>query len=288
MPAGRRAYWKGYLRLSLVSIGVELFDAEDKKTNISFHQIHKPTGKRVNHVTSVQGIGPIKRSEIVSGYEIDKDRYVILEPKELDAVKLESKRTVELNRFVPLADIDARYIEQPYYIVPSDEYAGEGYLVIREALAKANRVGLGQLTHGGKEHLIAVAPLEKGLALYRLRYANEIKPAASFFDELPHLKLEKEMVEMASELITKKSGTFDPEDYSDKYATELKKLIARKSKGEKIVAAPEPEPASGNVINLMDALRNSLKGKGPSSAAAEATAEKPPRKAPAKPRRKAS
>jgi len=284
MPAGRRAYWKGYLRLSLVSIGVELFDAEDKKTNIRFHQIHKKTGKRVNHVTSVQGVGPIERSEIVSGYEIDKDRYVILEPDELDAVKLESKRTVELNRFVPLADIDARYVEQPYYIVPTDEYAGEGYLVIREALAKADRVGLGQLTHGGKEHLIAVAPLEKGLVLYRLRYANEVKPAASFFDELPHLKLDKEMVEMASELIAKKSGGFDPEDYSDKYATELKKLIARKSKGEKIVAAPEPEPASGNVINLMDALRNSLKGKGK----AEEPAEKAPKKAAAKPRRKAS
>ncbi|MBL8789579.1 MAG: Ku protein [Rhizobiales bacterium] len=261
MPAGRRAYWKGYLRLSLVSVGIELFDAEEKKAQISFNQIHKPTGRRINHVKSVQGVGPVPREEIVSGYEIDKDRYITLEPDELDAVKLESKRTIELNRFAPMEDVDARFVEQPYYVVPADEYSAEGYMVIREALAKTGRVGLGQMTHGGKEHLVAVNALGDGLVLYRLRYANEVKAAEEFFGDLPRGKLDKEMVDLASELIERKSGNFDPDDYSDKYATELKKLIARKAKGERIVAAPEPEPASGNVINLMEALRKSLGAK---------------------------
>lgn len=261
MPAGGRAYWKGYLRLSLVSVGVELFDAEEKRSQISFNQIHKPTGRRVNHVKSVQGVGPIPTSEIVSGYEIDKDRYVTLEPDEMKALKLESKRTIELSRFAPVAEIDPRFVEQPYYVVPADEYATEGYLVICEALAKTKRAGLGQLTHGGKEHLIVVTALNGGLVLYRLRYANEVKAAAEFFDNLPRAKLDREMVDLASELIERKSGSFDPEDYSDTYATELKKLIAKKAKGEPIVAAPEPEPAESNVINLMDALRKSLGSK---------------------------
>ena len=261
MPAGRRAYWKGYLRLSLVSVGIELFDAEEKKAQISFNQIHKPTGRRINYVKSVQGVGPVDKDDIVSGYEIDKDRYVTLDPEELDAVKLESKRTIELNRFAPMEDVDARFVEQPYYVVPADEYSAEGYMVIREALAKTGRVGLGQMTHGGKEHLIAVNALGDGLVLYRLRYANEVKAADEFFSDLPRGKLDKEMVDLASELIERKSGDFDPEDYADKYATELKKLIARKAKGERIVAAPEPEPASSNVINLMDALRKSLGSK---------------------------
>ncbi len=261
MPAGRRAYWKGYLRLSLVSVGIELFDAEEKKAQISFNQIHKPTGRRINYVKSVQGVGPVDKDDIVSGYEIDKDRYVTLDPDELDAVKLESKRTIELNRFAPMEDVDARFVEQPYYVVPADEYSAEGYMVIREALAKTGRVGLGQMTHAGKEHLIAVNALGDGLVLYRLRYANEVKAAEDFFSDLPRGKLDKEMVDLASELIERKSGDFDPEDYTDKYATELKKLIARKAKGERIVATPEPEPASSNVINLMDALRKSLGSK---------------------------
>lgn len=288
MPAGRRAYWKGYLRLSLVSVGIELFDAEDKKSQISFNQIHKPTGRRINYVKSVQGVGPVPTSEIISGYEIDKDRYVTLDPDELTAVKLESKRTIELGRFAPAAEIDSRFVEQPYYVVPSDEYAAEGYMVIREALAKTGRAGIGQMTHGGKEHLIAVTALGDGLVLYRLRYANEVKAAKDFFGDLPRAKLDKEMVDLASELIERKSGPFDPEDYDDKYATELKKLIARKAKGEKIVAAPEPEPAESNVINLMDALRKSLGDKRAARPADRETAAPAPRKKATKsPRRKA-
>ncbi len=281
-----RAYWKGFLRLSLVSISVEVFNAEDRKADISFHQIHAPTGKRVHYTKTVEGIGEIDTKDIVSGYEIEKDVNVIMEPAEIDAVKLESKRTIELSQFVPLDEVDPRYFEQPYYVTPADEYAAEGYLVIREALRKTGTMGVGQLTAGGREHLIGVAPLEGGLMLNRLRYAGEVRESRQFFSGLPRMKLDHEMVELATELIERKQGRFRPEAFEDHYETELRKLIARKAKGEKIVTEPEPEPSGGNVINLMDALRDSLKGRGGEAAKARKPAAKrkaAPRKT-AKPR----
>lgn len=256
-PSGR-AYWKGFLRLSLVSISVEVFSAEDRRADIRFNQIHKPSGKRVNYTKTVKGLGPVETKDIVSGYEIDDDNYVVLEPEEIAALKLDSKRTIELTQFVPESEIDPRYFEEPYYVVPADEYAVEGYQVIREALRKAGKCGIGQLTHGGREHLVAVSPLDRGLSLNRLRYANEIKGLQAFFGDIPALKLDPEMVAIASELIDRKSGDFHPEEFSDRYAVELRKLIDKKAKGERIVTAPEPEPQGGNVINLMDALRRSL------------------------------
>ena len=279
-----RAYWKGFLRLSLVSIAVEVFNAEDRKADVSFHQIHKPTGKRVHYTKTVEGAGEIAATDIVSGYEIDKGEYVIMEPAEIDAVKLESKRTIELSQFVPLADVDPRYFEQPYYVTPGDEYAAEGYLIIREALKKTGTIGVGQLTAGGREHLIGVAPLEQGLMLNRLRYADEVRPIKQFFSDLPKLKLDHEMVDLATELIERKQGRFRPEAFEDHYETELRKLIQRKAKGEKIVAEPEPELPKGNVINLMDALRDSL-NKGRTAKSAPASKAAPKRK-PA-PRKKA-
>jgi DNA end-binding protein Ku len=254
-----RAYWKGFLRLSLVSISVEVFNAEDRKADVSFHQIHKPTGKRVRYTKTVEGVGEIAAKDIVSGYEIEKGHYVIMEPAEIDAMKLESKRTIELSQFVPLGEVDPRFFEQPYYVTPGDEYAAEGYLVIREALRKTGTIGVGQLTAGGREHLIGVAPLEQGLMLNRLRYADEVRPLKQFFSDLPKLKLDHEMVDLATELIERKQGRFRPEAFEDHYETELRKLIQRKAKGEKIFEEPEPEPHKGNVINLMDALRDSLK-----------------------------
>ena len=178
-PPGR-AYWKGFLRLSLVSIGIEVYSAEEKRAEIHFNQIHKPTGKRINYTKTVQGVGPVQASDIVKGYEIDKDDYVVLEPEELEAVRLESKRTVDLTQFVSATEIDPRFFEQPYYLVPSDEYALEGYLVIREALRKTGKIGIGQMTLAGREHLVGVAPLEQGLMMERLRYANEIKSSKDF------------------------------------------------------------------------------------------------------------
>lgn len=256
MPS--RAYWQGYLRLSLVSIAVEVVNAEDKRSAISFHKIHRPTGKRVHYTKTVEGVGEVDSDDIASGYELDKDVYVVMDPDEIDAVRLESKKTIELDSFVDLGDVDPRYFEQPYYVVPSDKYATEGYLVIREALAKTGRMGIGQLTAGGREHLIGVLPLESGLMLNRLRYEDEIKPASSFFKEIPKMRLDHEMVDLATELIEKKSGRFEPGDYEDHFATELRKLIEQKAKGKKIVSEPEPEPEEENVVDLMEALRSSL------------------------------
>lgn len=270
-----RAYWKGFLRLSLVSVAVEVYNAEDRKADVSFHQIHRPTGKRVHHTKTVEGVGEVKANDFVSGYEIARGEYVIMEPGEIDAVKLESRRTIELAQFVPLAEVDPRYFEQPYYVTPADEYAAEGYLVIREALKKTGTIGIGQLTAGGREHLIGVAPLQQGLMLNRLRYADELRPETPFFADLPKLKLDHEMVALASELIGRKQGHFRPADFADHYETELRKLIRRKEKGEAIVAEPEPSAPRGNVINLMDALRDSLKkGGGGKAAPARKTAAK--------------
>jgi DNA end-binding protein Ku len=262
MAASGRAYWQGFLRLSLVSIAVEVFNAEDKRSEISFNQIHKPTGKRIHYTKTIEGGGEVDPDDIASGYAIDKDVYIIMEPEEIDAVRLESKKTIELSQFVDLSDVDPRYFEQPYYIVPTDEYATEGYLVIREALRKTGKMGVGQLTASGREHLIGVSPLENGLMLSRLRYANEIKSSSQFFKELPKMRLDHEMVDLATELIDKKAVRFNPEEFKDHYAAELKQLIEQKAKGHTIVAEPEPEPERGKVVNLMDALRSSLQNDG--------------------------
>lgn len=277
MATSGRAYWQGFLRLSLVSIAVEVFNAEDRRSEISFHQIHKPTGKRVHNTKSVEGVGPVDADDIVSGYEVEKDVHIVLEPEEIDSVRLESKKTIELAHFIDLEEVDSRYYEQPYYITPSDEYATEGYLVIREALHKTGKMGLGQMTAGGREHLIGVAPLEAGLMLVRLRYSTELKPLRQFFGELPKMRLDHEMVDLATELITRKSGRFKPDEFEDHYATELKKLIEQKARGKSIIGAPEPEPEPSNVVNLIDALRNSL-GKSASNASTKSTVRKAPAK----------
>src|SRR5688572_11698075 len=163
-----RAYWKGFLRLSLVSIAIEIYNAVESKSEISFRQIHKPSGRRINYTKTVQGIGEIDNADIVKGYEVDHDTYVTLEPEEIDAVKLESKKTIDLVKFVDAADIDPRYFERPYFIAPADKHSGEGYVVIREALKKTGKVGLAQLTIAGREWLVAIAPFQDGLLMEML------------------------------------------------------------------------------------------------------------------------
>jgi DNA end-binding protein Ku len=265
MPKRARSYWKGYLRLSLVSIPIEIFNAVESKSEISFRQIHKPSGRRVNYEKVVQGIGKIDSADIVKGYEVDGDQYVLLEPEEIDAVKLESKKTIDLVQFINAKDIDYRYFERPYFITPADAMAGEGYVVIRDALRKTGKVGLAQVTIAGREWLVAIAPLEDGLVMEMLRYAEELRKPEDFFDEVPTEKPAKEMVELAVQLIAKKSGAFHPEKFEDHYQTALKELVQEKLKGKKIIAAPEaPRALGGNVVDLMAALRASIEGKRPS------------------------
>jgi DNA end-binding protein Ku len=247
------------LRLSLVSIGVEIYNAVESKAEISFRQIHKPSGRRVNYEKVVQGIGKIESGDIVKGYEVDTDTYVTLEPEEIDALKLESKKTIDLVQFVDAKDIDYRYFERPYFIAPADALAGEGYVVIRDALRKAGKLGLAQVTIGGREWLVAIAPFEDGLVMEMLRYPEELLEPADFFEEVPSAKPEKEMVDLAIQLIGQKATAFKPEKFADHYQTALKELVQDKLKGRKIIAPQhESRPKGSNVIDLMDALKKSL------------------------------
>jgi DNA end-binding protein Ku len=259
MPRAPRAYWKGFLRLSLVSIGVQIYNAVESKSEISFRQIHKPSGRRVNYEKVVQGIGKIENADIAKGYEVDADTYVLLEPEEIDAIKLESKRTIDLVQFVDAKQIDPRYFERPYYMAPIDDMAGEGYVVIRDALRKTGKVGLAQITIAGREWLVAVAPLEDGLVMEMLRYSEELRDPADYFENIPTGKPEKEMVDLAVQLIEKKSGAFNPKKFQDHYATALRELVQDKLKGHKIIAPhEEARPQGSNVVDLMEALKRSI------------------------------
>jgi DNA end-binding protein Ku len=279
-----RAYWKGFLRLSLVSIAVEIYNAVESKSEISFRQIHKPSGRRINYTKTVQGIGEIDNADIVKGYEIDADTYVTLDADEIEAVRLESKKTIDLVRFVNSADIDPRYFERPYFIAPADKHSGEGYVVIREALKKTGKIGLAQLTIAGREWLVAIAPFEDGLLMEMLRYAEELKDADAFFDEVPTGKPEKEMVDLAVELIERKSGKFQPDEFKNHYAAALRDLVNKKMKGQKIVAPHEEMAPGAKVIDLMAALRRSIgeggkaKPKAKGGANAKRTKTKPAKK----------
>ena len=184
---------------------------------------------------------------------------MLLEPEELEAVRLESKRTIDLVQFVDAKQIDPRYFERPYYMAPVDDMAGEGYVVIREALHKTGKIGLAQITIAGREWLVAVAPLEDGLVMEMLRYAEELRDPADYFENIPTGKPEKEMIDLAVQLIEKKSGTFNPKKFQDHYATALRELVQDKLKGHKIIAPHEDaRPQGSNVVDLMEALKRSI------------------------------
>jgi DNA end-binding protein Ku len=259
MVKKHRVYWKGYLRLSLVTIGVEVYNAVETKSEKSFRQIHKPSGKRINYEKVVAGIGRVDSGDIAKGYEVDTDTFVVLEPAELDALKLESKRTIDLVQFVDATDLHYRYFERPYFVAPSDALAGEGFVVIREALAMTGKVGLAQVTIGGREWLVAIAPMDTGLMMELLRYSDELRDPAEFFGDVPSSPPPKELVDLAVQLIGQKSGAFKPEGFRDRYQDALKALIQDKMRGRTIVAPDDaPRPSGSNVIDLMEALKRSL------------------------------
>jgi DNA end-binding protein Ku len=265
-----RSYWKGFLRLSLVSIAVEIYPATSSASHLSLHQIHKPSGKRIRYDKIVPGIGPVKMDDIVKGFEVTDDTYVLLEPSELDEVKLESKRTIDLVQFVDHCEIDPRFFERPYYLVPEGDVSTEGFLVIRAALETAKKVGLGQMTMRGREYLVAVKPCGRGLLLETLRYADEVRSSEEFFDDLPEPRLDKEMVTLAGELIERKTKPFDAARFKDSYADALADLVARKRNGKKIVTSDDGEERrrSGNVVDLMEALKKSVGARGKAAAGA--------------------
>ena len=263
MPVVARAYWKGFLRLSLVTVNVEIYPAIDTGSDISFRQIHKPTGQRVRYQKTVPGGGEVDSSDIVKGYEINDDTYVLIEPDEIKALQLESERSLDLIQFIDASEIDARYFERPYYVLPADKPSTDGYRVIAAALAEAGKVGLGQVTMRGREYLVAIAPIEnaRGLLMEILRYEREIRPAKAFFDELPDTELDKELVSLAAELIERKRAPFDPAAFSDRYSAALRQLVEEKAKGRETVSTTAEElPPSAEIIDLMEALKKSVSG----------------------------
>jgi DNA end-binding protein Ku len=284
-----RAYWQGQIRLALVSIPVEVYSATKSGAKIQFHQIHEPSGKRINYEKVVQGIGPVDRDEIVKGYEISKGNYVLLDEDEIEAAKVESRRTLDLVQFVDAGEIDVFYFDDPYYVVPADELAQEAYIVLREALKQTRKIGLGQLSVRGREYLVSLKPCGKGLVLETLRYEDEVRKAQGYFKDIGDAKPAKDMVDLAKTLIEQKTAPFDASEFHDRYVEALKELIEkkRKAKGKKILEDVE-EPASArgsNVIDLMAALKKSVGGKEEGKAPASKAATKKGtahRKAPAK------
>jgi DNA end-binding protein Ku len=260
-----RAYWQGQIRLALVSIPVEVYAATKSGARIAFHQIHEPSGKRINYEKVVQGIGPVDRDEIVKGYEVSKGNYVLLGDDEIEAARVESRKTLELVQFVDAGEIDVFYFEKPYYVVPADDLAEEAFIVLREALKQSGKVGLGQISVRGRETLVSLKPCGKGLVLETLRYEDEVRRARDYFKAIPDDKPAKEMLELATSLIEQKTAPFEPGEFEDRYIEALEKLIAKKAKakGKKILEdVVEPEPArGGNVIDLMAALKKSVKDK---------------------------
>jgi len=275
-----RPIWRGQIRLALVSIPVELFPATKSGASIQFHQVHEPTGKRIKYEKVVPGVGPVDRDEIVKGYEVSKGHYVLLDPEEIESVKLESRKTLDLVEFVDLTDIDAMYYDKPYYVVPADDLAEEAYVVLRDALKDSKKVGIGQLAMRGQEYVVALKPCGRGLLLETLRYADEVNKAQSYFREIGDHKPDEDMLDLASMLIEKKTGKFDPTDFHNRYVDALKGLIAEKQrhKGEKIIQEPEgPPPKGSNVIDLMAALKKSVESGGRGEEKAKPKAKPAPR-----------
>jgi DNA end-binding protein Ku len=283
MPA--RAYWQGQIRLALVSIPVEIYSATKSGASVAFKQIHEPSGKPIHYEKVVTGVGPVDTDEIMKGYEVSKGEFVLLEQDEIDAVKLESKKTLELTQFVDADEIPVLYYEKPYFVVPADDLAEEAFIVLREALRRTKKVGLGQLAMRGREYVVSLKPCGRGMVLETLRYADEVNKAQSYFREIPDAKPDSELLDLAEALIDKKSGAFDPQEFHDRYVDALKDLIARKrkTKGKVIEDVDDDTPAkSSNVVDLMAALKKSMEKSG-GSAAKDAPAKKPAaKKAPAK------
>jgi DNA end-binding protein Ku len=273
-----RAYWQGQIRLALVSIPVEIYSATKSGATVAFHQIHEPSGKRIKYEKVVPGLGPVDPDEIVKGFEYEKGHYVLLDEDEIDAVKLESKKTLELNRFVEYPDIDPIYYDKPYYVVPADDLANEAYIVLREALRKTRKVGLGQLALRGREYIVSLKPCGRGMVLETLRYSDEVNKATPFFRDIPDEKPDEELLDLAVTLIDKKAGKFDPAAFHDRYVDALKDLIERKKKGKTIQAEEESaQPSRGsNVVDLMAALKRSLEKPGGEPPAKKAAARKAP------------
>ena len=256
-----RPTWQGYLRLSLVSCPVALYTATERGGEVHFNMLHKDTHNRIRMIPTDPELGPVERADIVKGYEIEKDRYVVVTDDEIDNVRLETTRAIDIERFVDEAEIDRLYWDDPYYLAPDGEMAVEAFSVIRGAMAKAKKVALARVVMHQRERLLALEPRDRGILAYSLRTKNEVRDPEEIFAHIPAVKPDPKMVEIAARIIEQQEGPFDPSQFNDRYEDALRDLIKAKQKhpDRKVVA---PEPKEAEVIDLMEALKRSL-GDGP-------------------------
>ena len=254
-----RAYWKGYLKLSLVSCPIALYPASSSAERVSFNRINKKTGNRLKQQNVDAETGdPVDKEDIGRGYEIAKGQYLLVEDEELEKIQIESTHTIEVDSFVPRAEIDDRYLDSPYYIAPTDQVGQEAFAVIRDAIRDKNMVGLGRVVMARRERVMMLEAFDKGLLATALRYAYEVRDQAAYFDDIPDLKLPAEMSQLAGHIIDTKAGHFDPKKFEDHYENALVELLRKKQAGRVVEPVKDEGAAPQRVINLMDALRASI------------------------------
>jgi len=256
---GQRPLWSGSLRLALVTVPVKLFAATDRGARISFHQVHEPSGKRVRYQKVVPDIGPVDTDEIVKGFELQGGDYVLLDPDEIEEVKIEARHTLDLVQFVKQGEIHPIWYDRPYYVVPDGDDAEEAYGVLRDALRATQRIGLGQFVMRGREYIAALKPCGNGLMLETLRFADEVRESAPYFAEVDDDEPDQELLDLAEELIEKKSSAFKPEAFKDSYTEALRELIeAKAKKGKPVHVSEDSLEGGGEVIDLVEALKRSV------------------------------
>ena len=268
-----RAYWKGYLRLSLVSCPIAIYPATSEREKVSFNQINRETGHRIRYRKVDAETGePVPSEQIIKGYEVAKGEYVEMTDEELASIALESTKTIEIDEFVPRNEIDELYNIRPYYIAPDGKVGQDAFVVIRDVIEQMKVVALGRVVLTSREHVMAITPRGKGLMGTLLRYPYEVRDAGEYFEDIPNVKISKDMLDLARHIVETKSGHFKPQQFEDHYEDALKDLIAKKAKGEKI-EVPKEHP-TGKVINLMDALRQSVRAEGGNGRHARAAGKK--------------
>jgi len=272
-----RAYWKGYLKLSLVSCPIALYPATSSSEKVSFNRINKKTGHRLKQLQVDAETGePVEREDIGRGYEVAKGQYIPVEDEEIEKIRIASTHTIDIGSFVKREEIDDRYIDSAYYIAPTDRVGQEAFIVIRDALREKKMVALGRIVLTRREHVAMLEPFEKGILATTLRYAYEVRDAAAAFEDIPDLKLPDEMKELATHIVESKTENFDPKKFEDHYENALVNLLRDKSAGRPV--QPVEEAEAPRVINLMDALRASIKGEVKKPAAASTGARRTAKK----------
>ncbi|WP_343699198.1 Ku protein [Caulobacter sp.] len=254
-----RPTWQGHLKLSLVTCPVALYTATNSGGDVHFNLINPETNNRIKMVTTDPDTGPIERSKLVKGYEVSKGEYILLTQDEINGVKLESTKTIDIERFVPAEDIDRIYWDSPYYLAPDGKLAQEAFAVIRESMAQSGQIGIGRVVMSTRERIVALEPRDKGILVYTLRTDAEVRQADEIFGAISDKPADPQMIAIAKKIIEQQEGPFDPSQFVDRYEEALKDLIAAKQKGHKVAKVAEPEDT--NVIDLMAALRASLGGK---------------------------